>query len=338
MQSHSKKPPVTTGRKKVTASARAKTSIRKQRKLSTAGQDGSYIQDPVSTVTHTVTSSSPRIPGTSHNDAILTILQEMQQTNKDIVQRIVTLEKNQAICPTSLVSPSSSQTQVHTDPMVLCRTADKQSNMSLARDGDPVSNQTGSHSIAGLGVRPRVNIQESHQPTNSPRQFTTVTDQNPHHDSIIPNIDTLRQHPSISQAVTQLLATYETQVKTEASQGKTSNKRSGRYNTTDTAHTSPEKRWANEGYLGSQGKKRQAYDDLMLTQWVVGQLSNVYQIKDPYISKQALLQVIMVMKDATSLPWQDVRSAWATSMHEVEEGRLTWGDATQWALNCLSAS
>ena len=44
------------------------------------------------------------------------------------------------------------------------------------------------------------------------------------------------------------------------------------------------------------------------------------------------------MKDATSLPWQAVRSTWATSMHEVEEGRLTWGDATQWALNCLSAS
>ena len=168
---------------------------------------------------------------------------------------------------------------------------------------DPVSNQTGSHSITGLGVRPHVNIQESHQPTNLPlRQFTTVIDQNPHHDSIIPNIDTLRQNPSISQAVSQLLATYETQAKTEASQGKTSNKRSGRYNTTDTSHTSPEKRWANEGYLGSQGKKLQAYDNLTLTQWVVGQLSNVYQIKDPNTSKQALLQVIMAMKDATSLP------------------------------------
>ena len=126
MPSHSKKTPVTTLRKKVTVSARARTSIRKQRKPSMAGQDGSYIQDPVSTVTHTVTSSSPRI-----------------------------------------------------------------------------------------------------------------------------------------------------------------------------------------------------------------QLSNVYQIKDRNTSKQALLQVIMVMKDATSLPWQAVRSAWATSMHEVEEGQLTWGDATQWALNRL---
>ena len=324
MPSHSKKTPATTGRKKVTASARAKTSIRKQRKPPTAGQNGSYIQDPVSTVTHTITSSSPRIPGTSHNDAILTILQEMQQTNKDIVQCIVTLEKNQSICSMSLASTSNSQAQVHTNPMDSRGTAGRQSNISHARGGDPVSNQISSHSIAGLGIRPHVNIQEPHQLTNSPlSQFTTATDQNPHHDSIIPNI--LKQHPSISQAVSQLLATYETQAKAEASQGKTSNKRSGQYNTTDTSHTSPEKRWANEGYLGSQGKKREAYDDLTLTQWVVGQLSNVYQIKDPNISKQALLQIILAMKDATSLTWQAVRSAWATSMHKVEEGRLTWG-------------
>ena len=72
------------------------------------------------------------------------------------------------------------------------------------------------------------------------------------------------------------------------------------------------------------------YDDLSLTQWAVGQLSNVYQMKDAVISKQALLQVILVLKDATSLPWQAVKSAWATSMHEIEDGSLTWADATQW--------
>ena len=265
MPSHLKKTPVTTGREKVTASVRAKTSIRKQRKPPTAGQDGSYIQDPVSTVTHTVTSSSPRILGSSHNDTILMILQEMQQTNKDIVQRIVTLEKSQSICPTSLASTSNSQAQVHTDPMSH-GIAGRQFNISHATGGDPVSNQISSRSTAGLGVRPHVNIQESHQPTKS--AATSAIEQNPYHDSIIPNIDTLRQHPSISQAVSQLLATYETQAKAEISQGKTSNKCSGRYNTTDTAHASPEKRWANEGYFGSQGKKRHAYDDLTLTQWV----------------------------------------------------------------------
>ena len=75
-----------------------------------------------------------------------------------------------------------------------------------------------------------------------------------------------------------------------------------------------------------------------MTQWAIGQLSNIYQMKDATISKQALLQVILALRDATSLPWQAVRGAWATSMHETEDGSLTWADVTQWSLNRLSAS
>ena len=115
-------------------------------------------------------------------------------------------------------------------------------------------------------------------------------------------------------------------------------RRSGHYNTTDLIQTPPETRWANEGFHSGQGKKRVVYDDLSLIQWAVGQLSNVYQMKDATVSKQALLQVILALKDATSLPWQAVRSAWATSMHEIEDGSLTWVDATHWSLNRLSAS
>ena len=48
--------------------------------------------------------------------------------------------------------------------------------------------------------------------------------------------------------------------------------------------------------------------------------------------------MIFTIRDASSIPWPAVREAYASSMHEVEEGRLTWGDATQWALNRLSAS
>ena len=51
-----------------------------------------------------------------------------------------------------------------------------------------------------------------------------------------------------------------------------------------------------------------------------------------------LTQMIFTMRDASSIPWPAVREAYASSMHEVEEGRLTWSDATQWALNRLSAS
>ena len=33
-----------------------------------------------------------------------------------------------------------------------------------------------------------------------------------------------------------------------------------------------------------------------------------------------------------------VRDAWAHSMHDMEEGRLTWADITQLAINILSSS
>ena len=43
------------------------------------------------------------------------------------------------------------------------------------------------------------------------------------------------------------------------------------------------------------------------------------------------------MRDASSLPWPAVREAYASSMHEVEEGSLAWSVSTQWVLNRLSA-
>ena len=70
----------------------------------------------------------------------------------------------------------------------------------------------------------------------------------------------------------------------------------------------------------------------------MGQLSNIYYIQDPLLVKQVLLQVILSLRDATSLPWQAVRSAWGNSMHEIEQGSLQWADSTQWALNRLSTS
>ena len=60
-------------------------------------------------------------------------------------------------------------------------------------------------------------------------------------------------------------------------------------------------------------------------------------MRDPSTAKQALLQVFMAFKDTTS-PWQAVRSAWAHSMHDVEQGVLTWDNSTKWALNRLSSS
>ena len=138
-------------------------------------------------------------------------------------------------------------------------------------------------------------------------------------DGIIPDVETLRRIPTIAQSVTSALAAYEDQPKLLSMQGKHL-RRSGRYNTGETVNTLPENRWPNKGFHASTGKKRVRYDDLTLPQWITGQLSNIYHMRDQTTAGHALLQVILAMKDATSLPWTAVRSAWAMSMHDLEEG------------------
>ena len=141
----------------------------------------------------------------------------------------------------------------------------------------------------------------------------------------------------MSEAVSSILASYDSHNRLESSQGKP-HRRSGCYNTHDTVSVAPEVRWPNEGFHGSNSKKRLLYDDLSMPQWVGGQLTNILHMQDQATSRQALIQVIAAMKDAVSIPFTAVKNAWACSMHELEEGNLTWNDSTQWALNRLSAS
>ena len=120
------------------------------------------------------------------------------------------------------------------------------------------------------------------------------------------------------------MASYKGQARTLASQGKpVTSRRSGHYNTVDAIISEPEKRWHNEGFHGSQGKKRLTYDELSLPQWVAGQLSDIYNIHDHTLACQALFQVIHSMRDATSLPWVAICNAYASSMHDIKEGMLT---------------
>ena len=127
------------------------------------------------------------------------------------------------------------------------------------------------------------------------------------HEGVVLSLENLRRVPNVSQAVTNAFAAYEYQAKSTLL-GK--QRHSGRYNTTDIAQNPPEMHWPNEGYNSSAGRK--GY------QRVTGQLSNVYNMKDPLTAKHALFQVILAVKDATSLHWGAVRSVWVTSMHDLE--------------------
>ena len=58
------------------------------------------------------------------------------------------------------------------------------------------------------------------------------------------------------------------------------------------------KRWSNEGFYVCNGKKRLTYDELSLSQWDAGQLTNIYAISDPVQVKQAVFRMSLAMRDA----------------------------------------
>ena len=159
-------------------------------------------------------------------------------------------------------------------------------------------------------------------------------------DAVAPRLDVMRSIPSISSAVSQLLACYDEQADQEALPGKSYGvrKKSGRYNVTDNPIAIPQFRWPNKGLVSNSHLKKPPYDDLSMAQWTSGQLNNILLIEDNTTMRNVLTQVAMAMKDAVTLPWPAVRSAWAVSMSEIEEGRLGWADSTQWALNRIRNS
>ena len=242
-----------------------------------------------------------------------------------------TTHQNVGLPTSNILGHSQPQTSVMggVNHPALQPSAYHQSAGTIAPIGRAPVNET-SHNQDPSGNIPSVLPPHSQPPPSGPQH------QNQGHssgtDDIIPGINTLRQNPSISQLVAQVLASYEAQIKQDVAQGKPSTRKSGQYNTTETVTSAPEFRWPNEG------KKRSTYDDLTLSEWAVGQLSNIYYIQDPSLVKKVLLQTILALKDATSLPWQAVRAAYGNSMHEVEQGTLTWDNQMQWAINRLSTS
>ena len=119
-------------------------------------------------------------------------------------------------------------------------------------------------------------------------------------DAVMPSLQVLRRNPGTLKSVNSLLALHDFPFQvTQGNQNLA--KRSGRYNAHDSVTAARQLCWPNEGYHASNGKGV-LYDDLSLPQWTAGQLSNIYAISDPTLSKQALLQVIHAMRDAVSLP------------------------------------
>ena len=301
----------------------------------------SYIQDITKETVSTVPSlsSTGPDPGSAStqtsNDAILAYLKRIDDSTKALGERVQAIERNHSIEVTPVRQRLHSHDDDPPNTFVLPAASTGRQNRHSLRFRDPAPEV-----LRSSNTNRQFHVQDTmSQPlTSQASADIPQSSRDRDRDSIIPGVDVLRWNATVSQAVSSVLASYDAQIQSQVLQGKQASKRSGRYNTTDTTTALPEYRWPNEGYHGSKGKKRVLYDDLSLPQWAVGQLTNVHQIQDPTLLRQALLQVILALRDATSLPWQAVRDAWSHSMHDIEEGHLTWADSIQWAINRLSAS
>ena len=311
-----------TGRKKTTT---AKTKNATVTQVTELDLNGSFLTPSGGTIVSTVPSPQPppRRDPVSENSTVLAYLQKIDATNQMLLKRVDELENQRA-------TPSTTQATSATLGQGLSSTPSGTASAHPTSHQHLSATSTGS-SQAGPS-QAFINSTAIHGPAVHPVHNSQL------HDAVIPDVNAIRTNPTISQSVSHILSSLEATSRAEATQGKVTHKKSGRFNATDTITAVPEFRWPNEGYHGIGGSKRTLYDDLTIQEWAVGQLPNIYHIQDPALSKQVLLQVILSLRHATSLPWQAVRSAWGNSMHEVEQGSLQWSDVTQWALNRLSTS
>ena len=305
----------------------------------------SFIQSAIPTESDPITDANTSQPTQVQDnlESILALLHKLDESNQALLRRVSDLESQKTVKVNS--SGIQLQSDIPTLPTQhnLHSLASTSQNTFLHTASDPQLNRVhsqlprvdmgsgatthGLNAATALSQPPRMDAQQADiHATHFPS------------DGVLPGINVLRQNQNISQSVAQVLASYEAQAKQEASQGKAPTKKAGRYNTTETVLSIPELRWPNEGFYSMQGKKRSTYDKLSIPEWAVGQLTNIFHMQNPDTVKKALLQTILALKDATSLPWPAVRAAYGTSTHKVELGNLSWGDQLQWAINRLSAS
>ena len=221
------------------------------------------------------------------------MLHQLTQSNQSLLERIEKIEQQASVSHPTTVAASLSTTSQPLASICASRPQENHThppftqqllNSSLAPQS--LSARTVSNALAAsYSCTCSVSRQGS---TDSDTHSSTAAVQD---DGVVPSLENLRRLPNISQAVTSDLAAYEDQAKSSLL-GK--QRRSGWYNTTDIAHNPPETRWPNERHHFSAGKKGVPYDELSMAQWVAGQLSNVYNMKDPLTAKHALLQVILL--------------------------------------------
>ena len=224
-----KKLPAANARKKVTASARARINTGCTKRSS--DNNGSYIQDTakktVSTVpllSSTGPDSGPALQQTS-NDAILARLNRIDDSTKALGELVQAIERNHS----TDVTPVRQRLQSHDgDPpntFMLPAASTGHQNHHYLRFRDP----------APEVIHPSHTNRQFHVQDTIPQPLTSQgsadvpqSSRDPDRDSIIPGIEVLRRNPTVSQAVSSVLASYDAQMQNEVLQGKQASKCSRR--------------------------------------------------------------------------------------------------------------
>ena len=167
-------------------------------------------------------------PSASTGQAILTMLNQTDASNKELPRWMDQLECNGTISSTPLTSSTiqhCNSTMAATQPTLPRPLAHEaaESGRSMGQGGPGTSRSA----------------------TSATSTFTSASKSSIHNtfnrDAVVLGIDILRSIPSISSAVTQLVASYDQQVVQDALPGKghITRRKSGRYNTTDTTLVGP---------------------------------------------------------------------------------------------------
>ena len=151
-------------------------------------------------------------------------------------------------------------------------------------------------------------------------------------------LETLRTNPIIQQLVEERIAVMESRMRTELQQGVYKRKKSGRYNTLETPHGTPQVRWPNEGCLTGTARRRVPFDDLTLGQFVIGFVTNALDTQHPSLMRNMLLEMVKTIKLAENMSWPIAKGAFAASMHRIEDEPLSWNDSRTLSENRLTYS
>ena len=188
----------------------------------------------------------PAAESQGNHDTILAMLTDIKASNQVLAERITKIER-QSLEP----HPNTNQ-----------GTQFQSQNMGSSRIVGNTSAAPHLHYSAGSiqGVQdlyPTAGNTTAHTTNEHPgsNHHTQVSMGSGLNDSTtLPNLETIRRLPRVSEAVLNILASYGSQNNQESTLGKPHH-RSGRYNNYDTVSASPEVRWPNEGFHGSNGKK-----------------------------------------------------------------------------------